>query len=312
MVLPNFLIVGAAKAGTTSLCYYLNQHPEVYISRIKEPRFFAPEFYTKFRYGPLRGKARKKVWSLEEYSKLFAHVRHEKAIGEASTEYLYFPEVPKRIKELIPQAKIIVVLRNPIERAFSAYCYQVRDGCESLSFEDALLNEKQRLREYWRPGWLYKSCGFYYTQLKRYFDIFERSQIKVYLYNHLSTEPVELLQDVYTFLGVSNRFTPDLSRQNVSKIPRSTLINRLFVRDNPVKGMATNVLPKKLTQVLASRFKELNLADKPELLLETRSYLTEIYREDILKLEALIDEDLSGWLKQSMILNCSIRKKSLK
>ena len=157
MTMPNFLIVGAAKAGTSSLYYYLDQHPQVFMSSIKEPRFFAPELYTDYIKDPYRSGAkehRSTPMSLEEYQSLFDAVTDEVAIGEASTEYLYVPKTPERIKQLIPDVRLIMVLRDPAERAFSAFCYQVRDGCEKLTFEQALAAEETRMDEKKRwPGW---------------------------------------------------------------------------------------------------------------------------------------------------------------
>ena len=120
MTLPNFIVIGAAKCGTTSLVHYLAQHPQVFMSAEKEPRFFAPEFFTKYISGPIRKGTIRNEMEVKEYEGLFDDVTTEKAIGEASTEYIFFPETPKRIKKLLPDVKLIAILRNPSDRAFSA------------------------------------------------------------------------------------------------------------------------------------------------------------------------------------------------
>lgn len=299
-MMPNFLIIGAAKAGTTSVYYYLNQHPQIYMSSVKEPRFFAPEFYTTYCNGLLRDNARKSVFTLTEYQKLFERVTDEIAIGEASPEYIYFPKTPERIKQDIPNVKLIAILRNPIERAFSAFSYQVRDGCEVLSFEQALQIEKQRIKSNWRPGWHYKECGFYYIQLKRYFDIFPSEQIKVYLYEDLKADSLCFIQDVYRFLGVDDSFIPNFPHQNRSYIPKNKWLNYLLVRNNPLKSIFKFLLPKQVTHNLASRIKSFNVDLEKELTAKTRQELIELYREDISKLETLIQIDLSSWIDISI------------
>ncbi|MEM8614684.1 MAG: sulfotransferase [Cyanobacteria bacterium P01_H01_bin.105] len=296
MKLPNFLIVGAAKAGTTSLCYYLDQHPQVYISPIKEPRFFAPEFYTAHTNGPIRDNARRTIFTSDEYYQLFEGVSTETAIGEASTEYLYYPEVPSRIQAKVPDAKIIAVLRNPVERAFSAFCYQVRDACESVSFEEALQEENDRICNHWRPGWLYKDCGFYYSQVKRYFDIFNHNRIKIYLYDELDKDSYAVVKDAFEFLQVDSDFVPEVSRKNVSKVPKSRLLNTFLTRESPLKKTLKAVLPDNFTTSIAKCVRGLNYSQKPILTSETRQSLIDLYRDDILRLETLIQKDLSAWL----------------
>lgn len=296
MTRPNFIIIGAAKAGTTSICHYLNQHPQVYISPVKEPRFFAPEFYTTQANGLLRDGARTSVMSLAEYEQLFAGVNHEVAIGEASTEYLYFPETPKRIVELIPDTKIIAILRNPVERAFSAFCYQVRDECENLTFAAALEQESKRIKEGWRPGWLYQASGFYYRQLKRYFAIFEPQQIKIYLYDQLKVNSLKVTQDMFRFLGVDDSFVPHLTKQNISQMPKNKWLNSLIRRQNLLKSTTQKIIPATVQKAIAAKIKQYNLADKPVMTQQTKERLIKLYRNDINNLEQLIQRDLSHWL----------------
>lgn len=146
---PNFFIVGAAKSGTTSLYHYLKQHPEIYMSPVKEPKYFLASINKFPHNGPGDIEVDKKIirtW--DEYLKLFSNASVEKCIGEASCGYLYYCElVAPSIKRISPEAKIIIVLRNPVERAFSAYCYLFREGRETLSFEEALKIEEERKKK---------------------------------------------------------------------------------------------------------------------------------------------------------------------
>ena len=295
MVLPNFLIIGAAKAGTTSLYSYLKQHPQIYMSAVKEPRFFAPEVYTDYN-NVARSGIKEVPFTLEEYEQLFADVTTEIAIGEASTEYLYFPGVAARIKERLPEVKLIAILRNPVERAFSAFCYQLRDDYEPLTFEAALNAESERIKQGYRQGWHYQQVGFYYEQIKRYLDTFAAEKIKIYLHEELIKDSVSITQDIYSFLGVDASFVPDLTKKNISGIPKNRLLHNIFTKENPLKSLVKPLLSEQVRQNIYQKVRKNNLKGKPSLALETRQQLIELYREDILKLQELIQRDLSHWL----------------
>lgn len=297
---PNFLIIGTAKAGTSSLYHYLNQHPQIYMSPTKEPRFFAPELYTEHCKDPYRSGAkqhRDSPMSWAEYLQLFVGSEAAIARGEASTEYLYMPKSPERIYQHIPEVKLIAILRDPVERAFSAFCYQLRDGCEKLSFEAALSAEQHRITERkWWPGWHYKQAGFYHQQLIRYFQVFDREQIKIYLHDELSAEPMSVVKDIFQFLGVEDNFVPNLTKENVSGIPQNRLLHNLMTRDNPLKAAVKSLLPSPLREQFSQRIHQKNMRAKPTMLPETRQALKKDYQQDILHLQDLIQTDLSKWL----------------
>jgi Sulfotransferase family len=170
--MPNFLIIGAAKSGTTSLYHYLNQHPQIYMSPEKEPEFFALEGRKLDFDGPdgkeviNRRIQRNRPTNIEEYRALFEGVSGETAIGEASPWYLYSVQAPSRISYYIPGVKLIAVLRNPVERAYSLFLYLRLRGQEPLSdFSQALQAEEVRKRDNWEWWWYYKDVGFYHAQL---------------------------------------------------------------------------------------------------------------------------------------------------
>ena len=175
MTMPNFFIVGAQKAGTTSLYYYLKQHPQIYMSPRKEPHFFEGMHWDFYR----PGRMALPVTDLADYQALFEGVTDEKAIGEASASYLYSPKAPTLIKRSIPYARLIAILRNPADRAYSNFLHCVRAGRESIvDFAEALRVEEGRIKGNWGPLWHYKQKGFYYAQVKRYLDTFGRDPVQ--------------------------------------------------------------------------------------------------------------------------------------
>ncbi len=301
MTLPNFLIIGAPKAGTSSLYEYLKQHPQIYMSPEKEPHFFALENEKiDFRGPGDLYRHRNAVTRLEDYLQLFDQVTDEIAIGEASTTYLGSLKAPERIKQFIPQVKLIVVLRNPVDAAYASYLHLVRDGDEKTTdFYKALQKEEERIAKNWEGIWHYKQRGFYYAQLKRYFDLFNQEQIKVYLHEDYTQNPQEVLRDIFQFLNVDNLFNVDTSlRYNVSVMPQNIWLNSLLIKPNFLKSITNTFLPKKFRQSIANNLKNWNLNQyqKPSLPLELRKNLVQEYRKDILKVQILIQKDLSLWL----------------
>jgi DNA-binding TFAR19-related protein (PDSD5 family) len=296
-MMPNFLVIGAQKAGTTSLYHYLKQHPEIYMSPIKEPHFFAvegaaPDFRGPSPRNPLT------ITDLEAYRALFAGVSGETAIGEASPSYLGNPKAPNRIRHYIPEAKLIAILRNPVERAFSAYLHRVRDDREWFDFARALREEEARIKANLTPGWYYKRAGFYYPQLKRYYELFDREQIRVHLYEDLDTDPASMLLELFAFLNVDETFVPDTSlRHGVTGVPKSRILRRFLRGSNPVKSFLRPLFRPETRVKIGTRLNNLNLT-KPQMSPEVREALIATYREDILKLQDLIRRDLSEWLEE--------------
>ena len=305
MTLPNFLIIGAQKSGTTALYRYLSQHPQVYMSSVKEPHFFAFEGEKLDLRGPrdLEIMNDIAVTDISDYSELFRGVSGERAVGEASAVYLYSEKAVERIRRRLPGARMIAVLRNPADRAYSSFLHMVRDGREPLGdFERALAAEEERVRENWGPIWHYKRAGFYHGQLERYFEAFGRERVRVYLYEDLSADPSGVLRDIFGFLGVDDGFAPDMStRHNVAGVPKSKALHALhtfLVKSHPVKSALKPFFPKDLrrgaTMHLVNGIRNRNLV-KPPFPTGVRGRLVEEYREDVLKLQDLIRRDLSAW-----------------
>lgn len=299
-ILPNFLIVGAGKSGTTSLYHYLAQHPEVFTSPLKEPRFLSMGEERTFN-GPGGSIVEKRsVSNFEDYCALFKNSESYKARGEASVDNLSFHyyAIPN-IKKYIGDPKIIIVLRNPVDRAYSAYTYLRRDGWEKLSFADALRQESERKKLGYRWMWRYREAGLYYEQVKAYVDNFE--QVKIFLYDELRSAPLNLIQNIYAFLEVNPSFIPTMStRHNSSGNPRSELINSIFVKPKTlhkvVRSLASATIGLERWIVFRENVRGLLLKKPdpidPDIANELRAY----YKEDILKLQSVIGKDLSSWL----------------
>ncbi|HEX8234860.1 MAG TPA: sulfotransferase [Abditibacteriaceae bacterium] len=262
MTLPNFIILGAAKAGTTALYHYLNQHPQVFMSPLKETNFFALMGEPLNFSGPGDNDFinRFSLTTLEQYQGQFVHSGDAIAVGEASPLYLYSPKAPPRIKQYVPDAKLIIMLRHPIERAYSAFLHLVRDGRETTTdFGEALQLEDERIAAGWEHIWHYKSMSLYYDQVKRYYDLFDRSQIRFYLYYDFRHETAQMLGDVFRFLGVDDTFAPDVS-----------------MRHNATTTMSSQ--------------------QKPPLKPEVWTQLYDAFYGDILKLQELTGRDLTRWI----------------
>jgi hypothetical protein len=299
MTLPNFLIIGAAKGGTTSLYSWLAQHPQIYMTPVKEPNFFALQGEAlNYPTGTIsqRYLAECKT-NFEAYLDQFQGVRNETAIGEASPIYLYHPQAASRIQQAIPDIKLITILRDPVERAYSNFLHHVREGFETFSdFSQALQAEEDRMSERWWWGFYYINSGFYFEQLKRYFDCFDRSQIKVYLYEELLREPQGLLQNIFQFLQVDSSFIPDRTeKHNKTGIPKNKLLHQFLSQKSLLKNLLKPALSPALRKRLRLYAHEQNLV-KPPLPETLKTQLRNVYREDIIKLQHLIQRDLNHWL----------------
>ena len=294
MTMPNFLIIGAAKAGTTALHEYLQQHPRIYMTPTKETNFFAFEGEEINFRGP--GDEALKDFSitdLETYKAQFAGVKEEIAIGEACPSYLYHSQAATKIKQYIPNARLIVILRNPVTRAYANFLHIVRDDREPCrDFALALQAEAERIANNWEWFWHYIQIGFYGKQLKHYYEIFPSSQIKVYLYEDLKENAIATLQDIFRFLEVDDTFVPNMAlRPNKSGMPKNKLLHQILTKPNPLKTLLKPLFPAKIRQKIQHQ----NL-NTPQMSQEVRQQLLDLYRTDILHCQDLIQRDLSNWL----------------
>src|SRR6186997_3217741 len=301
---PNFLIIGAAKAGTNALYHYLRQHPQIYMSPWKEPKFFAFETEADLGFRAANGKDApvnaSVILDQGEYERLFDDARDsELARGEASTHYLYVEKSPPRIKALIPDAKLIAVLRNPVGRAFSSYQHLVRDGLEPLDFGAALDAEPERIAENYAFLYRYTDLGFYTRQLDRYEELFPAEQLLVLLYDDLRDDHEAVCRQVFSFLGVDEDFVPASTEEhNVSGIPRNRLVHRILNPSAPMKRRLWRATPNVLKEPLlraqtrmVNRNLERGSIPEPE-----RDRLREVFAGEVAALENRLQRDLSHWL----------------
>jgi Sulfotransferase family len=303
MTLPNFLVIGAAKAGTTSLYHYLRQHPGIYLPAQKEINFFALEGKALDFRGPGDREVISSfsVTQYEDYLKLFVDATNQTAIGEVSPMYLYDRQAPARICRYIPDARLICILRNPVERAFSHYLMFVRDKREPYrsSFSRAIAAESERMRENWEWAWSYVGIGFYAEQLTRYYELFDSRQIRIYLHEEFGERPYEVMRDIFQFLQVDATFRPDISEKfNVSLVPRSERLEKFLQSPSRFESVVRQLvpIPARWRHYVANWMREKNV-HRPSLSRAMRKKLVAIYRNDILKLQDLIGRDLGAWLK---------------
>jgi len=298
--LPNFLIAGAAKSGTTSLYYYLMDHPEIYFSKIKEPEYLTSEVVTDQYLTRL--SRRPYIKTLEEYKILFSDVKNEKAIGEGSTDtiYYYHTTIP-RIMNLLGDPKIIIMMRNPPYAAFSMYSHMIRDNQEDLSFEDALAMEDERIRNHQPCAYHYKARALYAHQVKAFLEAF--SQVKVLIYEEFIRDIPGTIKEVCSFLEIDPNYQPTNTsiRYNASGVPRLKWFNNIFTMKNPIqrhiRKIGMSLLSGPVYAGLRDSIRQKNII-KLKMKPETLAYLKEYYHEDILTLQKILDRDLGIWLNE--------------
>lgn len=300
---PNFLIAGMAKCGTTSLAAYLQQHPEVFISDHKEPRFFTSAA-GKFPEGGPKDHLVKdwyvKDW--ESYLELFADAQH-KAIGEASADTLYFyKETIPLIKEHLGDPKIIIILRNPVKRAFSAYTHLVRDQREPLSFESAVDAEPNRIANNWELIYHYKAVSTYYECVKAFLQAF--SQVKVVFTHELSKQPQKTMHEIFEFLEVHTNLDVNTNMEyNVSGMPKNQLLHNSLQSETwlrkAVRPIARAIFPSQEARSSAVAWLSRKNIDKMSIGPVIEEELYEYFKPDVEQLEGLLKVDLSSWKKSS-------------
>lgn len=280
--LPNFIIIGAGKCGTTSLFHYLSQHPEIYMCPKKETFFFLEE----------SNRAKNQKWggvqSLEEYRELFKDAPENAVIGEISTTYYSDPNSAKAIHALLPDTKIIAILRDPSNRAFSDYLMHYNLKNKTQSF-DQLIYETN----------YFVKLGFYYSQLIHYFELFDPKNIKILFYEDLLNHSEAFVKDLFSFLGVNCDLQVDMTkRYRDNGIPKNKLLYTLFIKPGKIQNVTSRllkILPNPARKELYAKIKQASVY-KPTLSSSDRAKLIEIYRPEVLKLQDLLNKDLSKWL----------------
>lgn len=289
---PNFLIVGAAKSGTTALSNLIQQHPDVYMPDIKEPRYFAGDVLKKMSRKDPQYKFihNHSIFNKKDYYYLFKDTEEFKSRGERSVHYLFHHrQVIPKIKKELGDSRIIILLRNPARRALSNYYYLQK---EILSLKDALEKEKERMASKYNSFWYYRHLGFYYYQIKAYLENF--SKVKIIIFNDFKENPAKICRDIFTFLGVDLNCTVNTDIDyNVTQIPKSLFRKFLLKFEH-------TIIPQKILMPLFGK----QLGDykktwfvRPDYHKDADIYnkLVDDYYSDIVKVEALMKMDLSHW-----------------
>ena len=302
---PNLFIVGQPKSGTTALHQFLGQHPEIYMSSIKEPHFFCSDFhlesdraYGKQRFYDFRSES--------AYLQLFNKAKNVKVAGESSTNYLYSQVAAEKIYNFNPDAKIIIILREPAKFLYSLHSHYVKfteenepDFLTALALEDDRQQEKVVSPRVTSPSYLYYSQRVqYYQQVKRYCDRFDPKQIKVIIFEEFKSANDTIFREVLEFLEVDPNFTPEYAAVNVNKEVKFKAINSLV--NNPLaKSISKNLLSQEFNEFVRDNIVEKFLwhqAPKAKMPDEIKTQLMEQYRPEVVKISELLDLDLiSKW-----------------
>lgn len=301
--LPDFLIVGAAKSGTTSLFFYLSQHPKIALPIIKEPRFFVSNADKKD--GIERAfEVAKTINDLDEYTSIYQK-SVEKLCGDASTDYLYlFEESIFNIKKYYGASArslpIIVMLRNPVERAWSHYMMQKREGKETLSFEEAVSVKtlKQRLDKGWPISFDYLGYGYYASQVNAFRKEFDN--VLVLQYEDFERDAASIVRLVWRFLQLDDAAELNVeAKYNVSGVPKGKIHSfaaKLLYKKNPIKRIVKHLLPRSLRYYIRTRASQ-TLFEKSGVPVETKKFLQERYKDDVSRLAIQQGIDISKWLR---------------
>ena len=311
---PNFFLVGAPKAGTTSLYSYLDQHPQIFMSPMKEPHYLADEvrlgnFTDELRRreeprlaglrayldGPMTTKfSTGFVTEFADYLKLFQDSTTEPVLGDASVCYLWSPTAPGNIARMCPEAKILMVLRDPADRAYSQYLQLLTFSKAFLSFRDYVNAGLRSTSTLMGPLYPFLCLGQYYGQVKRYLQQFPREQIQILFYEDFLRDAPGMLENIFKFLGVDSDFVPDMKeRHMLANVPRSYVLHRLtgpVARWSPLRQISPSRLRSSLKRLLFRPRESMTMDPRD------RAFLVDFYREDIGNLSGLLDRDLSAWL----------------
>lgn len=289
---PNFLCVGVQKAGTTTLHDILKQHPDIYLPKLKEAHFFDwPERYKKGIQ-----------WWLGAF---FGDYCDEKIMGVITPEYLYYEEVPEKIyQDLGGDIKIIIILRNPVDRAYSHYLMSKRRSYETLSFEDAILAEPERIRQgdFERNHFSYIDRGRYAAQLKRYYALFKHENIKVLIFERdIKNNIDETIEEIEAFLGVEQLLLNTKFESNIAREPKNEALNQVLHSRSLIRKIIGKLIPfrnakRKIKQLLIEHNMK-KITEEKAILTENvrREILCNFFDKDIAEVERIIKADLSLW-----------------
>ncbi|MEP2025005.1 MAG: sulfotransferase domain-containing protein [Reichenbachiella sp.] len=287
--LPNFLIVGAAKSGTTTLYDCLRQHPEIYLPEKKECKYFSGIIENTGPGDEYRNKKRTRTW--EEYIKYFNEVKNEAAIGEATPDYLYYykPTITSIHDKLGRQTKIIIILRHPIERAYSAYLHNRRDMIEDLDFTNALKAEEDRIEKNYALMWRYKDAGLYYNQVRAFKEAFD--EVLILTQEELKEHFQETMEKIFLFLNVDAHFHPQVKKLNATGEPSAL---KKYLSKSPMLKEVKKFMPSFIKKMIKSNLDKRSLEKKP-MSDSDRQHLANYFENDIFQLSEYLGSDIISW-----------------
>jgi hypothetical protein len=314
---PDFIIIGAPKAGSSALHAALAAHPDLHLSDPKEPKYFMcgdapPPLYT----GPGDAHSRREwIWRRDEYNALFHQARPGVLSGESTPFYLFDLQAQRRIAETIPEVKLIAVLRDPVDRAYSNWMHLWADGLEpEPNVVVACEVEDERVRGGWAPFWRYRELGRYGRQLESLYKLFPGEQILVVRYRDLVKEPVATLAPVCGFLGVADDSVDSVPRDNtrpfVAHGPRRYVVSRMI---RAGAGAGAFFRPQVWRRTSRPLLRLLHIGQpttRPQLTPEQRGAILEPILPDIDLLEKVTGDDFSEWRSLSGGGSFSSRKGS--
>lgn len=292
--LPNFLVVGAPKSGTTSLYYYLRQHPDVFLPVQKELHFFSCRLLQENTKGPGDKQVLGELCAnRDEYSKHYAGVKDERVVGDISPSYLYYG-VQENIKRELDNVKIVVMLRNPVEKAYSQYMHLVRDQRESLSFREALMAEEKRRLDGWSAIWRYAESSLYSRRLLDYMDCFGKDNVHVIVFEDFVSQPKETLKQLFLFLGIDESvcINTDVIYNRTGK-SRSAAISNLLNRPSFIKTIFKAITPDAWRISVRLKIMDANTTKKVALDDKDSAHLRNYFADDISRLEMLLERSLN-------------------
>ena len=300
MAMPDFLVIGAPKAGTTALHAALAQHPALYMSPIKEPKHFLTDGPPPTRGGPGDVQTyREHVWRRADYEALFDAAPEGTLRGESTPLYMYAPDAMRRIREAIPGAKLIAIIRDPVERAHSNWTHLWSAGLEPVGdFVQACAEEQRRIDAGWASFWHYTGLSRYGQQLEHVFSLFPREQVLVIRYRQLVDEPAKTLEEIFGFLGVEQGLVTQIPRENVTSHPEATPAHRavaLLLRASAAGG---RFLPASALDGLTGwleRYLQRHSRERQPLGWDQRQALIPRFEADLELLERVLDADFSDW-----------------
>jgi hypothetical protein len=293
---PNFFIVGAPRSGTTSMMNYLQQHPEIFVAQFMGHHFFGTDLYSY------------RIRDEQSYLSLFNEAKNEKRVGEKSAMYLYSKRAAVEIKAFQPSAKIIIMLRNPIDMIYSIYSRQYYLGNESIAdFQAALDAEEDRRRglnlpagvnvqEAWQ--FVYRDQAQFPEQIQRYLDTFGQENVHIIIFDDFVRDTAKVYKDTLVFLDVTPDFQNEFRALNTNRRVRSVAIHNFIISPpEPIRSLIKRVTPFQLRQRVVKGIQRLNTKyePRPQLPEKLRRQLQAEFLPEVEQLSQLLDRDLTHW-----------------